>query len=133
MIVPFNQSPATRQARGVPEGQSIASPPDVFLAMAAAQMHEQGRLFEPQVQEAKLSINEASPTKNLSGLRDIEQRAKEKLQKSRDDFDSEINEFDESNRKFYEKSTPEMLGPRLEELYMKRFGPRRKPTGEPMS
>ncbi|SRR5258706_9832097 len=43
MIVPFNQSPTTRQARG----QSIEPPPDVFLAMAAAQMHSMGRLFEP--------------------------------------------------------------------------------------
>lgn len=45
MIVPFNQSP--RQARGVP----AEPPPDVFLAMAAAQMHAQGRLFEPEPKE----------------------------------------------------------------------------------
>jgi len=46
MIVPFNQSSATRQARGVPA--PMTPPPDVFLAMAAAQMHERGRLFEPE-------------------------------------------------------------------------------------
>src|SRR6266403_874342 len=48
MIVPFNQSPATRQARGGPETSPAESPPDVFLAMAAAQMHAQGRLFETE-------------------------------------------------------------------------------------
>jgi|SRR6266403_178451 len=41
MIVPFNQSPATSQARGVP----VEASSSVFLAMAAAQMHAQGRLF----------------------------------------------------------------------------------------
>jgi len=49
MIVPFNQSPTTRQARGVPA--PITPPSDVFLAMAAAQMHAQGRLVEPEPKE----------------------------------------------------------------------------------
>ena len=40
MIVPFNKSQPKPEAPRQP-------PPDVFLAMAAAQMHTQGRLFEP--------------------------------------------------------------------------------------
>ncbi len=54
MIVPFNQSPATRQAHGVSQssGESSPAPPTVFLAMAAAQMHAQGRLFEPELKES---------------------------------------------------------------------------------
>ncbi len=55
MIVPFNQSPTTRQARGVSQSsgvpESSPAPPTVFLAMAAAQMHAQGRLFEPESKE----------------------------------------------------------------------------------
>jgi len=47
MIVPFNKV-ATRQARGEP---TSTPPSDVFLAMAAAQMHAQGRLFEPEPKE----------------------------------------------------------------------------------
>src|SRR5258706_14458340 len=48
MIVPFNQSTPIRQARG----QSTPTPPpDVFLAMAAAQMHSMGRLFEPEPED----------------------------------------------------------------------------------
>jgi len=51
MIVPFNQSP--RQAPRVP----AEAPPEVFLAMAAAQMHTQGRLFEPEPKEPNAKVD----------------------------------------------------------------------------
>ena len=61
MIVPSNQSPTTRQARGVPA--PITPPPDVFLAMAAAQMHTEGRLFEPKAPD----LYETRPQASLGG------------------------------------------------------------------
>jgi len=45
MIVPFRQAPD--------EPKAPAPPDPVYLAMAAAQMHTQGRLFEPKVEDAK--------------------------------------------------------------------------------
>ncbi len=66
MIVPFNQSSATRQAHGVP----AEAPPAVFLAMAAAQMHAQGRLFEPESKAPDLF--ETRPQASLGGRSIVE-------------------------------------------------------------
>ncbi len=64
MIVPFNQSP--RQARGVP---AEAPPSSVFLGMAAAQMHQEGRLFEPegQTEAGNIDLNNRPMVKNPDG------------------------------------------------------------------
>ncbi len=85
MIVPFNQSPATRQARGEPE--STSGPPSVYLAMAAAQMHEQGRLFEPE--PAHFEPLEISPQQNAdmnARLRTNEMKPKCSTPMSTDEF-----------------------------------------------
>ncbi len=65
MIVPFNN--ATRQARGEPASAPLSP---AFLAMAAAQMHAQGRLFEP---EPKIEVAGDVVQSGLSErLRDIQ-------------------------------------------------------------
>jgi hypothetical protein len=65
-------------------------------------------------------------TKNLDGLRGNEERARQKLQNSRDEFDKALKESDDNSKKFYLDNTPEMLGPELEQIYSKRYGPRPK-------
>jgi len=60
MIVPFNKGIITRQA------PSVESPLDVFLAIAAAQMHSMGRLFEPEPESQKPSKDVLTPDRMQS-------------------------------------------------------------------
>ena len=80
----------------------------------------------------KLKDKEKGGVNELKRLREIEDKAKEKLEKSRDEYHKAIQDSTERSRKFYEESSPELLGPELEKLYFKEFGPRRaKPESEP--
>ena len=91
MIVPFNQSP--RQARGVPS--PITPPPDVFLAMAAAQMHAQGRLFEPESKAPDLY--ETRPQASLGG-RSIVETNNPELGPTDVELRNRMNRFEQQNR-----------------------------------
>ncbi len=71
------------------------TPPAVFLAMAAAQMHEQGRLFEPESKAPDLY--ETRPQASLGG-RSIVETNNPELGPTDVELRDRMNRFEQQNR-----------------------------------